>query len=198
MPNTKKARAVGFNHIALEVADIEEALAFTAACLSSSCEGRAKSPLLSILAISSSCCRRAGGSLQMTGGISGWWSRCARRWPRRVSSPRPFEESPSDQRAEREGHGTSLTKQTKSEARRQPEEGCMDAFSMSRRRLLGDWPRPELRRSSSVAGVMLRGRRRSSPVRFHREGVGEQSAIDERHATSKQEKAPTRGNVGAE
>jgi lactoylglutathione lyase len=28
MPNTKKARAVGFNHIALEVGDIEEALAF--------------------------------------------------------------------------------------------------------------------------------------------------------------------------
>jgi lactoylglutathione lyase len=28
MPNVKKARAVGFNHIALEVGDIEEALAF--------------------------------------------------------------------------------------------------------------------------------------------------------------------------
>jgi len=28
MPKTKKARAVGFNHIALEVGDIEEALAF--------------------------------------------------------------------------------------------------------------------------------------------------------------------------
>jgi catechol 2,3-dioxygenase-like lactoylglutathione lyase family enzyme len=28
MPNAKKARAVGFNHIALEVGDIEEALAF--------------------------------------------------------------------------------------------------------------------------------------------------------------------------
>jgi lactoylglutathione lyase len=28
MPNTKKARAVGFNHIALEVGDIDEALAF--------------------------------------------------------------------------------------------------------------------------------------------------------------------------
>jgi lactoylglutathione lyase len=28
MPNTKKARAVGFNHIALEVGDIEEALVF--------------------------------------------------------------------------------------------------------------------------------------------------------------------------
>jgi len=28
MPNTKRARAVGFNHIALEVGDIEEALAF--------------------------------------------------------------------------------------------------------------------------------------------------------------------------
>jgi lactoylglutathione lyase len=28
MPNAEKARAVGFNHIALEVGDIEEALAF--------------------------------------------------------------------------------------------------------------------------------------------------------------------------
>ena len=28
MPEAKKARAVGFNHIALEVGDIEEALAF--------------------------------------------------------------------------------------------------------------------------------------------------------------------------
>src|SRR5690242_2882735 len=28
MPDTKKARAVGFNHVALEVGDIEEALAF--------------------------------------------------------------------------------------------------------------------------------------------------------------------------
>ena len=28
MPETKKARAVGFNHIPLEVGDIEEALAF--------------------------------------------------------------------------------------------------------------------------------------------------------------------------
>lgn len=30
MPETKKARAVGFNHVALEVGDIEEALAFYA------------------------------------------------------------------------------------------------------------------------------------------------------------------------
>jgi catechol 2,3-dioxygenase-like lactoylglutathione lyase family enzyme len=28
MPQTKKARAIGFNHVALEVGDIEEALAF--------------------------------------------------------------------------------------------------------------------------------------------------------------------------
>src|SRR5271170_5690630 len=30
MPETKKARAVGFNHIAIEVGDVEEALAFYA------------------------------------------------------------------------------------------------------------------------------------------------------------------------
>ena len=30
MPDTRKARAVGFNHVALEVGDIEEALAFYA------------------------------------------------------------------------------------------------------------------------------------------------------------------------
>src|SRR5262245_30425410 len=28
MPNAKKARAIGFNHVALEVGDIDEALAF--------------------------------------------------------------------------------------------------------------------------------------------------------------------------
>jgi lactoylglutathione lyase len=28
MPHAKKARAIGFNHIALEVGDIDEALAF--------------------------------------------------------------------------------------------------------------------------------------------------------------------------
>jgi lactoylglutathione lyase len=28
MPETKKARAIGFNHVALEVGDIEEALSF--------------------------------------------------------------------------------------------------------------------------------------------------------------------------
>src|SRR5678816_4305588 len=28
MPKTKKARAIGFNHVALEVGDIDEALAF--------------------------------------------------------------------------------------------------------------------------------------------------------------------------
>jgi hypothetical protein len=36
MPETSKARAIGFNHVALEVGDIEEALASMLGCSRSS------------------------------------------------------------------------------------------------------------------------------------------------------------------
>jgi catechol 2,3-dioxygenase-like lactoylglutathione lyase family enzyme len=44
MPRTSKARAVGLNHIALEVGDIEEALAFYGRLLNSRCAARASTP----------------------------------------------------------------------------------------------------------------------------------------------------------
>ena len=40
MPEVKKARAIGFNHIALEVGDIEEALAFYARIFEFQLRGR--------------------------------------------------------------------------------------------------------------------------------------------------------------
>ena len=43
MPATKKARAVGFNHVALEVSDIEEALAFYGRLFDFKLRGKSKS-----------------------------------------------------------------------------------------------------------------------------------------------------------
>ena len=43
MPETKKARAVGFNHVALEVGDIEEALAFYARLFTFELRGKSDS-----------------------------------------------------------------------------------------------------------------------------------------------------------
>jgi hypothetical protein len=48
MPEAKKARTVGFNHIAIEVGDIDEALEFYGRCSTSSCAARAKTRLSSI------------------------------------------------------------------------------------------------------------------------------------------------------
>jgi catechol 2,3-dioxygenase-like lactoylglutathione lyase family enzyme len=62
MTEATKARAVGFNHVALEVGDIEEALAFYGGCSSSRCAARATTMRSSISAISSSRCRRAAAT----------------------------------------------------------------------------------------------------------------------------------------
>ena len=59
MPEAKKARAIGFNHVALEVGDIDEALASTGDCSISNLEARAEHRPSSIWAISSSHCKRA-------------------------------------------------------------------------------------------------------------------------------------------
>ena len=59
MPEAKeKARAVGFNHVALEVGDIDEALASTAICSRSSFGGRLRLQPSSIWAINFSHYRR--------------------------------------------------------------------------------------------------------------------------------------------
>ncbi len=42
MPQSKKARAVGFNHVAIEVADIDEALAFYARLFDFKLRGKSK------------------------------------------------------------------------------------------------------------------------------------------------------------
>jgi lactoylglutathione lyase len=67
MPKAKKARAVGFNHIALEVGDIDEALAFYGRLFEFKLRGKS----LSIWGISSWLCTKAGGMRRMMGGILG-------------------------------------------------------------------------------------------------------------------------------
>ena len=42
MPKEKKARAIGFNHVALEVGDIDEALAFYSRLFDFELRGRSK------------------------------------------------------------------------------------------------------------------------------------------------------------
>jgi len=42
MPDAKKARAIGFNHVALEVGDIDEALAFYGRLFDFELRGRSK------------------------------------------------------------------------------------------------------------------------------------------------------------
>src|SRR5919198_219539 len=44
MPEARKARAIGFNHVALEVGDIDEALAFYGRLFDFALRGRSKSP----------------------------------------------------------------------------------------------------------------------------------------------------------
>ena len=85
MAEARKARAVGFNHVAIEVGDIDEALSFYGRSSSSGCAAGARNQPSSISVISSSRCRKAAGSLPMMGGISVWSSmtrnQCGPRLP---------------------------------------------------------------------------------------------------------------------
>jgi hypothetical protein len=90
MPEAKKARAVGFNHVAIEVGDIEEALAFYVACSTSSFAARARHRPSSIWATSSLRSRRAVLSPPTTAAILDLWSMTrrpsAKRWPTLASN----------------------------------------------------------------------------------------------------------------
>ena len=87
MAEARKARAVGFNHIALEVGDIEEALAFYGRLFDSNFGARATLRPSSIWATNSSPCKRVVLSPLTRAAILGWWSttrmRSAKRWPKR-------------------------------------------------------------------------------------------------------------------
>ena len=93
MAEAKKARAVGLNHVALEVGDIEEALAFYGRLFDFKLRGKSATRLSSIWATNSSRFRKAAGSRLTTGVISGLWSMtrkpCAKRWLTRGPDPLP-------------------------------------------------------------------------------------------------------------
>jgi len=74
MPQARKARAVGFNHVAIEVGDIDEALEFYGRLFDFKLRGRSNHAAFIDLATSSSPYRKADGKLPMTAGTSGWWS----------------------------------------------------------------------------------------------------------------------------
>jgi hypothetical protein len=90
MPASKKARAVGFNHVALEVGDIDAALASTVAFSTSNFEARAIQQRSSIWVTSSLRSRRAVHSRPTMAVTLGWSSMTrrpsARRWPTQASS----------------------------------------------------------------------------------------------------------------
>ena len=89
MAEAKKARAVGVNHIALEVGDIDEALAFYGRLFDFKLRGRSNDAALSISVTSSLPCKKGGASLPMRVVISDWSSMTRRRsaiaWPPRAS-----------------------------------------------------------------------------------------------------------------
>ena len=80
MAESAKPRLVGFNHVAIEVGDIDEALAFYGRLFGFELRGKERAPWRSsISATSSSRCRRAGASPPTMGGISALSSTIRRR-----------------------------------------------------------------------------------------------------------------------
>ena len=64
MAKVAKPRVIGFNHVALEVGDIDEALAFYGQLFNSNCVARLNLWPSSTLAISLLPCRKVAGSPQ--------------------------------------------------------------------------------------------------------------------------------------
>jgi catechol 2,3-dioxygenase-like lactoylglutathione lyase family enzyme len=94
MVEARKAHAVGFNHVALEVGEIEEALAFYGRLFDFKLRGQEwHFGLSSIWAINSSHCRKAELKPLTRDVILGLWSTTrmpsARRWPKRGSNRCP-------------------------------------------------------------------------------------------------------------
>ncbi len=73
MPAAKKARAIGFNHVALEVGDIEQALAFYGRLFAFKLRSKDESSAFIDLGDQSSPCRRVAASPLTTAGTSGSW-----------------------------------------------------------------------------------------------------------------------------
>ena len=88
MAEAKKARAVGFNHVAIEVDNIEEALAFYARLLDFTLRGKSKDSAFIDLGDQFLALQKGRRRLPTTALISGLSSTtkklCGRRWPRWV------------------------------------------------------------------------------------------------------------------
>jgi Glyoxalase/Bleomycin resistance protein/Dioxygenase superfamily len=76
---SKMPRVVGFNHVALEVGDIEEALAFYGRLFEFELRGKSDSMPSSISATSSSPFRKAASRRPTTAAISVSWSTTRRQ-----------------------------------------------------------------------------------------------------------------------
>jgi len=70
MTEAARPRIVGLNHIALEVGDIEEALAFYGRIFQFELRGKSDAMAFIDWAINSSPCRRGGSRVQMLAAIS--------------------------------------------------------------------------------------------------------------------------------
>jgi predicted enzyme related to lactoylglutathione lyase len=83
MAESPKPRVVGFNHVALEVGDIDEALAFYGQLFDFELRGKSDTMAFSTSAISSSRSRRGAGKPLTTVATSASWSRARRPRARR-------------------------------------------------------------------------------------------------------------------
>jgi catechol 2,3-dioxygenase-like lactoylglutathione lyase family enzyme len=83
MPKIGKARALGLNHIALEVGDIEEALTFYGRLFEFKLRGKSEHAAFIDLGDQFLAFRRVASSPVTMGVTSGWWSTT-----RRLCAPR--------------------------------------------------------------------------------------------------------------
>src|SRR6187200_240462 len=102
MAEANKARAVGFNHVAIEVGDIEEALAFYSRLIRSNFAARAAHRPSSIWATNSSRFKGVVRTRLTRAAILDWWSMTRKpsekRWLTQVSNRCPGRFSTSSTR----------------------------------------------------------------------------------------------------
>jgi len=87
MAGTRKARAMGVNHVALEVGDIEEALAFYGRLFEFKLRGKSEDAAFIDLGDQFLALQRVATSLVMTGATSAWWLTTRRWYGRRSLMP---------------------------------------------------------------------------------------------------------------
>ena len=158
---TRKARAVGINHVALEVGDIDEALAFYGGFWSSRSRGGARAPPSFTSGTSSSLLEGPAGRRRTTTGTS------ASRWTTRGSCVRTLEEMGVELLGERfldfldPWGNRSRSRPTRTSSSRRPTTSfaawgsgaCARPTRPSRSSARRTWPRPDRRvRIGSTTG----------------------------------------------